>query len=104
MIRGSSRRTGIALEEIDREVHGHSDLPEDVISAVERHVKLGFDHIGLALSGDLPAFLDAAKREVLPYFRDEYKERRFNGEYRGRYGRDNLERLLDSKDLAHRIG
>ncbi|MDA4134199.1 MAG: TIGR03557 family F420-dependent LLM class oxidoreductase [Thaumarchaeota archaeon] len=77
---------------------------EDVISAVERHVELGFDHIGLALSGDLPAFLDAAKREVLPYFRDEYKERRFNGEYRGRYGRDNLERLLDSKDLAHRIG
>ena len=76
---------------------------EDVISAVERQVKLGFDHIGLALSGDLPAFLDAAKQKILPYFREEYKDRRFNGEYRGRYGWENLKQLLDARDLGHKI-
>ena len=77
--------------------------PDDVISAVEGQVRLGFDHIGLALSGDLPAFLEAAKRKVLPYLREEYKERRFDGEYRGRYDWENLERLLDAKDLSHRV-
>jgi hypothetical protein len=76
---------------------------EDVISVVERQVKLGFDHIGLALSGDLPAFLDVAKEKILPYFREEYKDRRFNGEYRGRYDWENLKQLLDAKDLGHRV-
>jgi hypothetical protein len=76
---------------------------EDVISVVERQVKLGFDHIGLALSGDLPAFLVAAKEKILPYFREEYKDRRFNGEYRGRYDWENLKQLLDAKDIGHKI-
>jgi coenzyme F420-dependent glucose-6-phosphate dehydrogenase len=76
---------------------------EDVISAVDRHVRLGFDHIGLALSGDLPAFLDAAKEKILPYFREEYKDRRFDGEYRGRYDWENLRRLLEAKDLGQKV-
>jgi coenzyme F420-dependent glucose-6-phosphate dehydrogenase len=76
---------------------------DDVISVVDRQVKLGFDHIGLALSGDLAAFLDAAKGKILPYFREEYKDRRFNGEYRGRYGWENLKRLLDAKDLGGKV-
>jgi coenzyme F420-dependent glucose-6-phosphate dehydrogenase len=77
---------------------------EDVIAAVDRHVKLGFDHVGLALSGDLDAFLEAAKEKILPYFREEYKERRFNGSYRGLYQWENLKQLLDSKDLSQKVG
>ena len=73
--------------------------PEDVISAVDRQVKLGFDHIGLAISGDLAAFLDAAKQTILPYLREEYKDRKFNGEYRGQYDWENLKQLLDAKGM-----
>ncbi len=72
-------------------------------SRLRAQVKLGFDHIGLVLSGDLPAFLTAAKEKILPYFREEYKDRRFNGEYRGRYDWENLKQLLDAKDLGHKI-
>ena len=77
---------------------------EDVISAVERHIKLGFDHIALAFSGDLPAFLKAAKKEVLPYFRGEYGDRRLKrAGYRGNYHYDNLVQVMEAKGLVHKV-
>lgn len=77
---------------------------DEVISMIERQVELGFDHIGLAASGDFVGLMKAAKEKILPYLREEYKDRTLSRTgYRGTYTTENLEQLLEAKNLADKV-
>jgi coenzyme F420-dependent glucose-6-phosphate dehydrogenase len=77
---------------------------DEVISRVEQHIELGFDHIVIAASGDFEGFMKVSKEKILPYLRGQYRDRAFNGgDYRGSYTTDNLEQLLEKKGLSDRV-
>lgn len=77
---------------------------DEVIAILEKQIDMGFDHLIVAASGDFPAFIEAAKKRVLPYFREQYKDRNFKGsQYRGHYTDENLQLLLEAKNLSDRV-